>query len=278
MKTIVSEHIPSTSSDREIPRAKNRMKAMVREGKLAIGAQLRFGSPAIAELFGHAGFDYLVLDAEHAPQTSVGIQSQLQAIGCTPATPFVRLRKNDPDLMRPYLDMGALGVLVPFINTVEDARLGARALRYPPAGTRGYGPARASKYGLDADYLKHANDEMFYLMIVEDARAVKNIDEILAVEGVDSFMIGPADLSFSLGVPMQLDHPKVKDAINTVIRAAQKAGKPMGTATYGGEMFEPDTYKRFIDQGFNLLLLGGDEWMMNYGCRNLLAAVSSAKG
>ena len=250
---------------------------MLREGKVVLGAQLRFGSPAIAELFGYAGFDYLVLDAEHAPQTSVGIQSQLLAIGCTPATPFVRLRKNDPELMRSYLDMGALGVLVPFINTVEEARLGARALRYPPVGNRGYGPARASKYGFDADYHQYDNDEMFYLMMVEDALAVKNIDEILAVEGVDSFMLGPYDLSFSLGVPMQLDHPKMKDAVKTVIRAAQKAGKPVGGAVYGGDMFEPDTYQRFIDQGFNLLLVGGDEWMMNDGCRKLLAAVSPVR-
>ena len=268
---------PGGSANCLTPSVKNTMKEKLAAGQVVVGAQLRFGSASIAELFGHAGFDYLVLDAEHAPQTSVGIQSQLQAIGCTPATPFVRLRKNDPDLMRPYLDMGALGVLVPFVNTAEEARLGARALRYPPVGTRGYGPARASKYGMDADYHRNANDEMFYLMMVEDALAVKNIDEIMAVDGVDSYMLGPADLSFSLGVPLQMDHPKMKDAIKTVIRAAQKAGKPVGSAVYGGDMFEPDTYQRFVDQGFNLLLVGGDEWMLNYGCRKLLAAVSSIK-
>jgi 4-hydroxy-2-oxoheptanedioate aldolase len=264
-------------TDSKAPPAHNRVKRLLGEGKVVVGAQLRFGSPAIAELFGHAGFDYLVLDAEHAPQTAVGIQSQLQAIGCTSATPFVRLRKNDPDLMRPYLDMGALGILAPFVNTAEEARLGARAMRYPPVGARGYGPARASKYGFYEAYVQYANDEVFYMMVVEDALAVKNIDEILAVDGMDSFVIGPCDLSFSLGVPMQLDHPKVKDAIQTVIRAAQKAGKPMGTAVYGGDMFHPDTYKRFVDQGFNLLLVGGDEWMMNYSCSRLLDAVSSAK-
>ncbi len=119
---------------------KNLMKEKLVTGKVVVGAQLRFGSPAIAELFGHAGFDYIVFDSEHAPQTPVGIQQQMQALAATPATPIVRMPKNDPDLMRPYLDMGAGGVLVPFINTAEEARLGARALRYPPVGTRGYGP------------------------------------------------------------------------------------------------------------------------------------------
>lgn len=242
-------------------------------GKVVVGAQLRFGSPAIAELFGHAGFDYLVFDTEHAPQTPVGIQHQMQAAGNTPAVPIVRVQ-NDPDLMRVYLDMGAGGILAPFVNTADEARKGAAALRYPPVGTRGCGPARASRYGLDPDYFETANANMIYLPIIEDVEAVCNIDAILAVEGVDSFIIGPLDLSISLGIPTQFEHPKFKEAVRTVVAAAEAARKPPGTGIYGGDMFSPDTYKRFVDQGFKLLLAGGDEWMLTAGCRKLVECLA----
>jgi len=255
---------------------KNPMKEKLAAGKVVFGAQLRFGSPGIAELFGHAGFDYVVFDAEHAPQTPIGIQQQMQALGATPATPIVRMVKNDPDLMRPYLDMGAGGVLVPFVNTADEARRGARALRYPPVGTRGYGPARASQYGFDPEYYQTANENMVYLPIIEDVEAVRNSEALLAVEGVDSFVIGPADLSISLGVPMQFEHVRFKEAIREVVRAARAAGKPMGTAIYGGDMFNPDTYRSFLDQGFTLLLVGGDEWMLNDCCRRLVGCVTRA--
>jgi len=256
---------------------RNLMKEKLVSGQMVLGAQLRFGSPAIAELFGHAGFDYVVFDSEHAPQTPIGVQQQMQGLAATPATPIVRMPKNDPDLMRPYLDMGAGGVLVPFVNTADEARLGARALRYPPQGTRGYGPARASKYGFDPGYFPAADAHMVYLPIIEDAEAVRNIDALLAVEGVDSFIIGPVDLSISLGIPMQFEHSRFKEAVREVIRAARAAEKPLGTAVYGGDMFSPDTYKCFLDQGFTLLLVGGDEWMLNATCRKLLECVATAR-
>lgn len=256
---------------------RNRMKERLLAGKVVLGAQLRFGSPAIAELFGYAGFDYLVFDSEHAPQTPVGLHQQVQAAAAASTTPVVRLLKNDPEMMRPYLDMGAWGMLVPFVNTPEQARLGARGMRYPPVGTRGYGPSRASRYGLDPDYFATANENMVYLPIIEDEQAVRNIDAILAVEGVDSFIIGPVDLSISLGVPMQFENPRFRDAIQTVVRAGLAVGKPLGTGIYGGDMFSPDTYKSFVDQGFTLLLVGGDEWMLNLCCRRLIACVDELR-
>ena len=256
----------------------NRLKTLLQQGKIAIGAQLRFGSPAIAELFGFAGFDYIIIDSEHAPQTPVGIQAQIQAIGCTNATPMVRMLKNDADMMRPYLDMGSQGFLVPFVNSGQEAKMGVAAVRYPPLGTRGYGPSRASKYGFDAAYFKEANDNMVYLPIIEDKLAIRNIDEILSVDGLDSFIIGPVDLSISLGVPMDFTNPKFKEAIKAVIKAAQSLKKPMGTAIYGGDMYTTDIYKRFVDDGFTLLLIGGDEWMLNSSCSKVMNCVSSVRG
>ena len=128
----------------------NRLQDLLNEGKCALATQLRFGSPGIAELFGHAGFDWIIIDAEHAPQTPVGIQSQLQAIGNTLATPVVRVPNVDEERILVYLDMGAMGIVSAFINTAEDAERGARACRYPPRGIRGWGPHRASQYGLKA--------------------------------------------------------------------------------------------------------------------------------
>jgi len=253
------------------------MKERLASGKVVIGANLRFGSSAIAELFGHAGFDFIVIDGEHGPQTPVGIQYQIQALAATQATPIVRLLKNDPESMRPYLDMGAGGVLVPMVTTGEEARLGAGGLRYPPAGTRGWGPSRAAKFGFEPYDFATAHQSLVYLPIIEDERAVRNIDQILAVEGVDSLLIGPGDLSISLGVPLQLNHRKVQDAIRTVVKAGQAAKKPLGTAVYL-DMFDPDTYRRLVDQGFTLLMIDGDGPMLTHGCRKVMEAAAPIKG
>lgn len=255
---------------------KNRTKKLLQDGRIAIGVQLRFGSPAIAEMFSYSGCDFIMTDGEHAPQTSVGVQAQFQAISSTDVTPIARLSSNDPDLIRTYLDMGALGIFVPFINSPEQAKIGARSLRYPPQGTRGYGPARACKYGFDENYFKEANENMLYLVNIEHEEAIRNIDEILAVEGVDSFIIGPYDLSISLGVPMDFKHPKFNDAIKTVLRAAEVLNKPAGIGLYGNP-FEFDKLKKFIDQGFRLLLTGGDEWMLGEGLKRYAEVLNKAR-
>ena len=257
---------------------KNRTKELLQAGKVATGVQLRFGSPSVAEMFARIGCcDFIMVDGEHAPQTTVGVQQQFQAISCSDSTPIARLSSDDPDLIRVYLDMGALGIFVPFINSAQQARLGAESLRYPPAGTRGYGPARASAYGLNQDYFKEANENILYLANIEHEDAIRNIDEILAVDAVDSFIVGPCDLSISLGIPMDFEHPKFRDAIKTVLKAAENSKKPAGIGMYG-DSTNPDDIKRFIDQGFRLMLAGGDEWLLADGCRGLAQAYGKAKG
>ena len=255
---------------------KNRLKESLDAGKVVLGAQLRFGSSAIAEMFGLAGFDYLVLDGEHAPQTPVGIQSQLQGIGCTDATPIVRLYKNDPDLIRLYLDMGAMGIIVPLISMAEEARSGAQACRYPPTGTRGCGPARAAAYGFDPNYIGEANDQVLFLPLIETAEAIDNIKEILAVDGVDSFIVGPVDLALSLGIPFDFEHPMFRDAIKKVADAAHQAGKPAGMGLYL-DVLDPATYRQFVDQGFRLLVIGGDEWMLKRMCGMVVQSYTEAR-
>ena len=249
---------------------KNHLKELLDDGKVAFGAQLRFGSPAIAELFGTAGFDLILIDTEHAPQTAVSVQSQLQGAGCTETTPLVRLPNNDPDLIKLYLDMGAMGVVVPFVNTPEEAELGAKACRYPPVGTRSWGPHRAAAYGLNAQaYTEMINDQVVYIPIIETAQAVENIDAILGVEGVDSSMIGPVDLSISLGVPFDYESTKFQEAVETVLEASHRAGKPAGSGVYG-PIFDPASVASQVQAGFRFILAGGDEPFLTSACRLVL--------
>ena len=214
---------------------KSRLREQIDNGQVAVGCQLRYGTPAIVELFGLAGFDWLLLDTEHAPQTPTGIQQQLQAASCTEATALVRVHKNDPDLIKLYLDMGAMGIVLPFINTPEEAEKGAKACRFPPRGIRGFGPHRAYGYGTGSmrECFETFDDEVVFFPIIESAEAIDNIDAIYAVEGVDACIIGPVDLAISLGVPFDFDSAVFKEAVRKVAAAAQRAGKPaMDTADF----------------------------------------------
>ena len=245
----------------------NRMKQLLDAGKPAIGAYLRFGSSAIAELMGHGGFDWLTIDGEHAPQTPVGVQAQLQAIANTPATGIMRIPKVDQEQILLYLDMGALGILCAFVNTGEQAQRGARACRYPPAGNRGWGPHRAAQYGQRAmEYAEQINDQVMFIPIIESAQAVQNIDDIIATEGVDTFVVGPSDLTMSLGIPFQFGHQEYLDALKKVVAAAKRAGKPAGAAVTGGP-FEAETIPMYLDLGFTAILMGGDESFLTTNCR-----------
>jgi len=255
---------------------KRKMKERLLAGEVLVGGQLRFGSPAMAELFGHAGFDFLVIDGEHAPQTCVGVQAQLQAIGCTDATALVRLGRTDPDEIRLYLDIGAKGIVVPLIRTAEEARIGAQACLYPPQGTRSYGPARGADYGFDTEHYPRFNEEVLFLPIIETAEAVDNIEEILAVDGVDSFIVGPFDLSIALGVPTQLEHPRMSEAVEKIAEAARKAGKPAGMGVYG-DSSNPETFQRFIDMGYSLLLGAMDESMMQDACAKHMGVLAKVR-
>lgn len=245
----------------------SRLRDLMDAGEPAIGVQLRFGSPAISEMAGHAGFDWILLDAEHAPQTATGMQAQLQAIGCTPATPVVRLGRCADDLIRLYLDMGAMGIAVPFISTPEQAREGAEACRYPPRGTRGWGPHRAAAYGLDEQgYTGRIDDEVVFLPIIETAEAVECIGDLMAVEGVDGCIVGPVDLCYSLGIPFQFDHEDYLAAVDRVREGCERAGKPAGLPLIGS-VSDRAAIRAQVEAGTRLLLVAGDEPLLGTALR-----------
>ena len=244
----------------------SRLKERLDAGQAAVGAQLRFGSPAIAEMFGHAGFDWLVIDSEHAPQTPEGIQAQLQAIGNTPATPVVRLPRVDEEQIRLYLDMGALGIMAAFVETPQDAEFGALACRYPPRGIRSFGPHRAGGFGRwTAEYLEEIDDLVSFIPIIESAPAVDEIESILAVDGVDFPVIGPVDLSFGLDTPFEFESEVFQEAQAKVAAAAAAAGKPAGLGIYR-PAFEPASLEKAMEDGFQALLVGGDEPFLATAC------------
>jgi len=198
----------------------NLVKRKLKRGEIAIGAAITTSSPDIAEMLSNLGFDWLFIDMEHAPLNIGDVQLILQAIEQSNITPIVRVPWNNPVVIKRVLDIGAMGVIVPWVNSKEEAEAAVKACKYPPKGIRGCGPRRAAKYGLETlNYLRLADEEIMVVVQIETAKAVKSIREILLVEGVDATLVGPMDLSASLGHLGNPDHPEVKETIRMIAKA-----------------------------------------------------------
>jgi 2-keto-3-deoxy-L-rhamnonate aldolase RhmA len=233
----------------------NKIKSLLKQGKPTAGAWLQMTSPFSAEIMARAGFDWLIVDMEHAPGDFLNLASQLQAIGGTDCVPFVRAPWNDPVAIKRILDTGVLGVLIPYVNSAEEARNAVAACKYPPEGIRGLaGSPRAAYFGQNSmDYLKDANEEILVIIAVETGEAIANLDEILAVDGLDGIFIGPMDLATSMGYFGDPSHPEVQQAIATVEEKTLKAGKYLGTV--GGSW---EQARKKYDKGYQLLMLMSD--------------------
>lgn len=239
---------------RELEKAR-RFKAKLKSGKPCYGAQLALSDSAVAEIFGRAGYDFLIIDTEHSATTAAVVKGMLQAAAHTEVVVLSRPIRYDPDEIRRLLDLGSTGVLCPFINSGEQARALVAACRYPTEGIRGYGPRRAGMYGMDADeYFATANDAMIVTAIIESSEAIENIEDIVAVEGLDGVVIGPMDLSISLGCFKQFDHPGYLQAVEKVRQACRRHQKAMGHGCQG-----LDHAKQCRDLGDTLLLVAGDD-------------------
>jgi 4-hydroxy-2-oxoheptanedioate aldolase len=242
---------------RELEKAR-RFKDKIKSGKACLGAQISMTDPAIVEILARAGYDWLVIDTEHSAHNTASMLASLQAACHTESVVLARPLRLDNDEIRRFLDLGAQGVLCPFVNTGEEAQQFVCACQYPPAGIRGYGPRRAGAYGFDADeYFKNANDSIICIPIIESQLAVENIDAIVGRDGIDGVTIGPMDLSISLGVFKQFDHPKYLAAVQKVTDACHKFGKAMGTGCYS-----LDHAKRCVEARDVLVLAGGDESLL----------------
>lgn len=227
------------------------LKARLAAGELTVGSWITLAHPAIAEIMGRVGFDWMVIDTEHSVIDVGQTQALIRALDGAGCPALVRLTSNHPDQIKRAMDAGATGVMVPMVHSAEHARAAVDAVYYPPRGHRGVGLARAQGYGAGfQSYLDWLEREAVVVVMIEHYQAVERIDEILAVEHVDAFIVGPYDLSASMGMPGATDHPDVQAALNKLLAAGQRADIPGGL-----HVVEPDPalIGRHIAAGFRFL-------------------------
>lgn len=239
-----------------------------------IGLWVAMSDPYVVEMVAGAGFHWLLLDGEHAPNDLRSLLGQLQTLAAYPAvTPIVRPPVGDANLIKQLMDIGVQTLLVPMVETAEQAAQLVRAMRYPPEGIRGVGSAlaRASRYNQVPDYLHNANREMCLLVQVETLRGLENLDAIAAVDGVDGVFIGPADLAASMGHLGKLSHPDVRAAIEDAWARIQRAGKAAGFLAVDEALA-----KRSIDCGCSFVAVGTDVTLLVRGAHGLAGKFKDA--
>lgn len=251
-----------------MPAPENRLKATLAAGEMQIGLWLGLGSVPAAEIAGSAGFDWCLLDGEHAPYDIGTLRDQLVAVDGQGAAPVVRVPAGEDWIIKQVLDIGAQSLLVPMVDTPAQAQAAVRAALYPPQGARGMGAAlaRASGYNAIVDYVATANREICVMVQAESRLALQNIDAIAAVEGVDCVFIGPADLSADMGFPGRPDAPEVVAAIEDAIGRIRAAGKVAGIV-----IFDPAQVTYYRDLGVTFLGVGADVTTLAAALRGLAA-------
>jgi len=232
----------------------NTLRTIWARGGSVVNGWLSIPSAFSAEVMAHQGFDSLTVDMQHGVTDYQVAVTMLQAIATTPVMPLARVPWNDPAILMKTLDAGVYGVICPMINTRAEAEALVRACKYPPRGYRSFGPVRASIYA-GTDYIDHANDDLIVMPMIETAEALKNLDEILSVPGVDAVYVGPADLSLALGCKPRLDQTDapVVEAQQKIVEACKRHGIAAGihnaTAAYAVKM---------IAAGYQFVTLASD--------------------
>ena len=239
--------------------------------EFTVGSWITLAHPAIAEIMAQAGFDWLVVDLEHSVITIREAGELIRVIDLCGVAPLVRLSSNDPVQIKRVMDAGAHGIIVPMVNSAEEARKAVAAVRYPPDGQRGVGLARAQGYGSGFEkYKKWLNQESIVIVQVEHIKAVENIDSILAVEGVDGFIVGPYDLSGSLGIPGQFDNQLMMEAMSRIQTFMKSSSKIPGY-----HVVEPDIdqLQQRVIEGYLFLAYSVDFRMLDTCCRSSIKKI-----
>jgi 4-hydroxy-2-oxoheptanedioate aldolase len=213
-----------------MPAPENILKRRLKAGEVTHGIWLGMADPYAAEMAGTAGFDWLLIDGEHAPNDLRSMMAQLAVLEHSGSSPVLRLPDGDPVKIKQALDIGAQSLLIPMVDSADQARMLVQATRYPPQGFRGVGSslARASRFAAVPDYLTTANDQICLILQVESVKGMENLEDILAVEGVDAIFFGPADLAADMGYLGRADLPVVREAIYAGLRRTRAAGKAAG--------------------------------------------------
>lgn len=252
------------------------IKKKLQSGQVSVGSWMSMAHPSIAEILAKAGYEWVVVETEHTAIDNSEVLRLLMAIDGAGAVPLVRLAWNDPIQCKAVLDSGAAGVIVPMVNTREDAELAVKSAKYPPLGFRGVGLARAQGYGERfAEYVASANEDTLLIVQIEHKDAVANIEAILDVPGIDGTFIGPYDLSMSMGLPGQLNHPDVVAARERVLAATQARGLAAGIHLVHPDRAAADM-ATYVKAGYQFIALGTDILFLGDSARALSKAALAA--
>ncbi len=233
-----------------------KLKNKIKNKEFFFGSSVNISDPIVMEILCAVGFEFMWIEMEHSALDKNIVNTLIMAAN-GPGTPvFVRVPDNNPATVKPILEMGVAGIIFPLIKTVEDAELAVKSCKYPPLGIRGFGPRRSSRYGLleKFEYIKNADSSIWVMLMIEHIDAVNNLDEILKIPGIGSLVIGPHDLSGSIGILGHVEDEKVMDLVKIVIKKAKTANIPVGVSI----PYNIDDVKKWIIRGVDFIELSGD--------------------
>lgn len=249
----------------ELPQ--NPFKKAIAAGRQQIGLWVSLASSYSTEMVAGSGFDWILIDGEHSPNDPTTVLPQLQAAAPYPVTPIVRPAWNDKVLIKRYLDVGAQTLLIPYVQTVEEAREAVAAIRYPTRGVRGVaGTTRASRFGRVADYTRRAEEELCLLVQIETRLGLDNLEAIARTDGIDGVFIGPADLAAGLGHLGEIEHAEVQSAIQDAVKRIRACGKPAGILAT-----DEASARRYMEWGTIFTAVGLDAMILRVESEKLRA-------
>ena len=250
------------------------LKKRLHDGETLLGCFLNLGSSLTAEIMGRAGFEFAVIDLEHGSGTEAEVLSHLQALQATDAGVIVRVESHERHRAHRVLDLGAEGIMFPRVDSAPEAEGAVAGLRYPPRGVRGVAAAnRACEFGATyRDYMEAAEPTLLGVVQIESESALASVDSIAAVDGADVLFVGPMDLTQSLGILAQFDHPRYSEALETVSAAARRHGKSLGVL-----MARPEDFDRYHALGFRLIACGSDGTLLNASARRQMELLDAAR-
>ena len=246
-------------------------KKKLKDRKLTIGSWLSIANPAVAEIMAHAGFEWLAVDMEHSSLSSDQCQELIRVIDLCGVVPLVRVGANDPLLIKQAMDAGAHGIIVPMVGSKADAQRAVAAVHYPPRGNRGVGLSRAQGHGASFDeYKQWLKEKSVVIAQIEHINGVEHLEEIIGVEGIDAVIVGPYDLSGSLGTPGDFDNKQMRGALQRIQDITLNKGVSLG---YHVVFPKVEVVKEMTSQGYNLIAFGVDFLFLGESCREGLSQI-----
>lgn len=246
----------------------NALKIKLKNEELTFGSWITIGHPIIAEIMSRSGFEWLTIDMEHSAITLDIAQNLIRVVELNDCIPLVRVSENNPNIIKRVMDAGAHGVIIPMVNSKEDAESAVKSVRYPPKGFRGVGLARAQNYGFDFEgYKKWLENDSIVIAQIEHINAVRNLKEILSTDGIDGFIVGPYDISGSLGIPGDFENPEFKKYIQEIMDIAKNLKKPAGFHVIPPDIKEVE---KITELGYKFIAVSLDTLFLGSLCKKVI--------